>query len=52
LIRGDRYCLKALNENYPSVEVAKGSKNFNIRGVVTQQARNRKQGIKRAKHYV
>lgn len=49
VIRDGRHFLVALHEDYPEVEV---NGTFELRGVVTQQARNRRAGIKRAKHYV
>lgn len=49
IVRDEKHYLVALNENYPEVEL---SGDYNIRGIVTQQARSRKHGIKRARHYV
>ncbi|MEJ2344113.1 MAG: S24 family peptidase [Gammaproteobacteria bacterium] len=47
-IRGGRRMLVALNERYPAEEI---NQSYLLRGVVTQQARNRRLGLKRAKHY-
>lgn len=49
VIRDGRHFLVALHDEYPEQEI-NGS--FELRGVVTQQARNRRAGLKRAKHYV
>lgn len=49
VIRDGRHFLVALADQYPDLEI-NGS--FTLRGVVTQQARNRRAGLKRAKHYV
>lgn len=49
VVREQRRYLVALNDNYPAEEI---NESFNLRGVVTQQARNRRKGLKRAKHYV
>lgn len=46
--RDGRRFLVALNERYAEVEI---NASFMMRGVVTQQARNRRLGLKRAKHY-
>ncbi|NIP73142.1 MAG: hypothetical protein GWO16_09005, partial [Gammaproteobacteria bacterium] len=45
----ERRYLVALSDAYPDEEI-NGS--FTLRGVVTQQARNRRLGLKRAKHYI
>jgi SOS-response transcriptional repressor LexA len=49
VIREGQKYLVALNEGYPEIEI---TKEYTIRGVITQQARNRRRGMKRAKHYV
>ena len=49
IVRDDKHFLVALNDQYPEVELVE---QYNIRGIVTQQARNRKHGLKRARHYV
>ena len=49
IVRDNRHFIIALNEQYPEVEL---TETYNIRGIVTQQARNRKLGLKRAKHYL
>lgn len=49
VIREARHFLVALNQDYEDIEL---TDTYKIRGVVTQQARNRRKGIKRAKHYV
>ncbi len=47
-IREGRRWLVALNDKYPPEEI---NDTFHLRGVVTQQARNRRQGRRRARHY-
>jgi DNA polymerase V len=49
VIRSSGRYLVALNERYPAEIV---NDTFSLRGVVTQQARNRRRGLKRAKHYL
>ena len=46
--RDGRRFLVAVNEGYADEEL---NESFSLRGVVTQQARNRRNGLKRAKHY-
>ncbi len=48
LIEGEPY-LVALNNDYPKTQMVK---EFKIRGVVTQQAKHRKNGVKNAVHYI
>lgn len=48
-LQQERRLLVALKDGYPEQELGPSDQ---LRGVVTQQARNRKQGLKRAKHYV
>lgn len=49
IVRDERHFIVALNDRYPEVEL---TETYNIRGIVTQQARNRKLGLKRARHYL
>ncbi len=49
IVRAEKHYLVALNDNYPEVLI---SEEYNIRGIVSQQARNRKLGIKKAIHYL
>jgi phage repressor protein C with HTH and peptisase S24 domain len=49
VIRESQAYLVASNDTYPEIRL---EQEYTIRGVVTQQARNRKLGLKRAKHYV
>jgi phage repressor protein C with HTH and peptisase S24 domain len=49
VLRDERPHLVALKDGYPDEEI---NATFMLRGVVTQQARNRRRGIPRAKHYV
>lgn len=48
-VREGRKYLVALHPDFPDVEITQA---YKIRGVVTQQARNRRLGLKRARHYV
>jgi len=48
-MREGKMYLTALNSNYPEIPV---EKEYTVRGVVTQQARNRKNGVKKAIHYI
>lgn len=48
IVREDKHYIVA-TKNGEEVEV---TDNYILRGVVTQQARNRKLGLKKAKHYV
>ncbi len=50
VLREQEYWLVAVNERYPAEQV--DQQRFDVRGVVTQQARNRRAGLKHAKHYV
>ena len=45
----EKHYLVALNETYEEVLI---TEEYNIRGIVSQQARNRKLGIKKAIHYL
>lgn len=49
VVREDKHYIVALNDNYPDVHL---SGEYNIRGIVSQQARSRKLGIKKAIHYL
>jgi len=49
IVRGEQHYLVALNDNYPEVLI---EDEYNIRGIVSQQARSRKLGIKKAIHYL
>ena len=49
VVRDDKHYLVALNDKYPEELI---TEQFNLRGIVTQQARNRKLGIKKAIHYL
>ena len=49
VVRGDEHYLVALNDKYED-ELITGE--YTIRGIVTQQARSRKLGIKKAIHYL
>lgn len=49
VVRGDDHYLVALNDNYPEVKL---EGEYNIRGVISQQARSRKLGIRKARHYI
>jgi phage repressor protein C with HTH and peptisase S24 domain len=49
IVREDGHYLIALNDNYPEVLI---TEEYKIRGIVSQQARNRKLGIKKAIHYL
>lgn len=49
IVREDKHYLVALNDNYPEVII---KEDYNIRGIVSQQARSRKLGIKKAIHYL
>ena len=48
-VRGSQASLVALNNKYPEIVM---QKEYNIRGVITQQARNRRIGMKKGKHYI
>lgn len=48
VIRDERKYLVALNEGYPDIEIIS---ELQIRGVITQRARSRRHGFKKAKHY-
>jgi SOS-response transcriptional repressor LexA len=47
--RGDKHFIVALNDQYPEIELVG---EYNIRGIVSQRARCRKYGWRKAKHYV
>ena len=47
-IREQQAYLVPLNDQHPEIKLVK---EYQIRGVITQQARNRKLGVKKAKHY-
>ena len=49
IVRDDKHYLIALNDNYPEVLI---TEEYKIRGIVSQQSRNRKLGIKKAIHYL
>jgi SOS-response transcriptional repressor LexA len=49
IVRGDDHYLVALNDKYPEIKL---EEEYRVRGVITQQARSRKLGIKKAIHYV
>jgi len=49
IVREDAHYLVALNNDYPEVMI---TEEYNIRGIVSQQARSRKLGIKKAIHYL
>lgn len=49
IVREDAHYLVALNDNYPEVMI---TEEYTIRGIVSQQARSRKLGIKKAIHYL
>ena len=49
VVRGEDHYLVAVNDKYPEVKI---TEEYNIRGIVSQQARNRKLGIKKAIHYL
>ena len=49
IVRDEKHYLVALNENYPEELI---TEEYNVRGIVSQQARNRKLGIKKAIHYL
>ena len=49
IVREDKHYLVALNDKYPEVLI---EEDYNIRGIVSQQARSRKLGIKKAIHYL
>ena len=49
VVRGEKHFLVALNDKYEDTELVEP---YNVRGVVTQQARNRRHGLKRNKHYL
>ena len=46
-LKGSQAYLVALNPQYPEIVI---EKEYKVRGVITQQARNRKIGVKRAIH--
>lgn len=48
-LRDNQQWLIATNDNHPNIKIESELK---VRGVVTQQARNRKMGIKKARHYI
>lgn len=48
IIREERKYLVALNDNYPDIEIVT---ELTIHGVITQRARSRRHGFKKAKHY-
>ncbi len=48
-VRDEQAYLIAENPKHPEIKLVS---NYRIRGVVTQQARNRKLGLPKAKHYV
>ena len=49
IVRDEQHYLVALNKEYPEVLI---TEEYNIRGIVSQQARSRKLGIKKAIHYL
>jgi len=49
IVRDEKHYLVALNDNYPEELI---TEEYNIRGIITQQARSRKLGIKKAIHYL
>lgn len=49
IVREEKHYLVALNDNYPEVLI---EEEYNIRGIVSQQARSRKLGIKKTIHYL
>lgn len=49
VVREDKHYIIALNKQYPEVLI---SEEYNIRGIVSQQARSRKLGIKKTIHYL
>ena len=49
VVREELHYLVALNPDYEELLI---TGEYNIRGIVTQQARNRKLGIKKAIHYL
>ncbi len=49
VVRGEDHYLVPLNDKYPEIKL---EGEYRIRGIITQQARSRKLGIKRAIHYI
>ena len=49
IVREEAHYLVALNDNYEEELI---TEEYNIRGIVTQQARSKKLGIKKAIHYL
>jgi len=49
IVREDKHYIIALNDAYPEVLI---TEEYNIRGIVSQQARSRKLGIKKTIHYL
>ncbi len=49
VVRGEDHYIVAGNDKYPEVQL---TEEYNIRGIVSQQARNRKLGINKAIHYL
>ncbi|NOY66549.1 MAG: S24 family peptidase [Gammaproteobacteria bacterium] len=49
IVREEKHYLIALNDNYPEILI---EEEYTVRGIVSQQARSRKLGIKKAIHYL
>lgn len=49
VLKGDKHFIIALNDKYPEVEL---TEEYTIRGIVSQQARNRRLGVPKAIHYL
>lgn len=49
IVREGKHYIIALNDNYPEVELVE---DYTIRGIVSQQARNRRLGVPKAIHYL
>lgn len=49
IVRDEKHYLVALNDKYPEILI---EEEYNLRGIVSQQARSRKLGIKKAIHYL